>query len=267
MAVALGSDHERPSAGLRDLDLQRLGKNIDTLVKARVAIDELRKRVLDPAAGYQIHHEMVPEIAGSGPLLRVRATSPSGETVGHGLFTHQGQNLVPGTIGVHEDHQRRGLASAMYAHAEKVTGKKLVPSTMQTDEGQALWAGNQTKPQFGKGEKKPQGGAEAPGPAHAATPPLAAHGAPGPLRPRRPARARPSACTPSRRSSRPRRPALIRCRPASERCPEGPQEQGPDPEGHQGSGPGPCPVCDGRQFKADQFQGCICFRELAKSSR
>lgn len=43
MAVALGSDHERMSPGLRDLDIQRLGKNIDTLVKARIAVAELRK--------------------------------------------------------------------------------------------------------------------------------------------------------------------------------------------------------------------------------
>ncbi len=26
-----------------------------------------------------------------------------------------------------------------------------------------------------------------------------------------------------------------------------------------------CPVCGGHQFKADQFRGCICFRDLAKS--
>lgn len=47
MAVALGSDHERTSPRLKDLDIQRLGKNIDTLVKARLAIAEIHKRALE----------------------------------------------------------------------------------------------------------------------------------------------------------------------------------------------------------------------------
>lgn len=47
VAVALGADHERVDPSLRDLDLQRLGKNIDTLVKARIAVAELRKLRLE----------------------------------------------------------------------------------------------------------------------------------------------------------------------------------------------------------------------------
>lgn len=50
IAVALGADHERVSPRLKDLDVQRLGKNIDTLVKARVAIRELKKQQITPLA-------------------------------------------------------------------------------------------------------------------------------------------------------------------------------------------------------------------------
>lgn len=43
VAIALGADHEQISPRLRDLDLQKLGKNIDTIVKARVAMAELKR--------------------------------------------------------------------------------------------------------------------------------------------------------------------------------------------------------------------------------
>ena len=51
-----------------------------------------------------------------------------------------------------EPHRRKGLASAMYAHAEKTLGRKIVPSELQSDAGKALWAGNAADKQFGKAE-------------------------------------------------------------------------------------------------------------------
>jgi hypothetical protein len=53
VAVALGADHERVSPTLRDLDIQRLGKNIDTLAKARVAISELKKKAMGAQGGQE----------------------------------------------------------------------------------------------------------------------------------------------------------------------------------------------------------------------
>ena len=43
IAVAVGADQESLSPSLRDLDIQRLGKSLDTLVKARAVVAELRK--------------------------------------------------------------------------------------------------------------------------------------------------------------------------------------------------------------------------------
>lgn len=51
---------------------------------------------------------------------------------------------------VHPDYRRKGLATAMYQHAEKITGKKMVPSDAQSDEARALW--RQKKRPFGKSE-------------------------------------------------------------------------------------------------------------------
>lgn len=87
MAVALGADHERVTAGLKDLDIQRLGKNIDTLAKARVAVAELRKRALGAEAPGPAHAPTapdgpvaptppVPNQTSKGPMVGMTPTQP-----------------------------------------------------------------------------------------------------------------------------------------------------------------------------------------------
>lgn len=110
--------------------------------------DDFEKGELDPNAGYKFTHEHH-DLGNGNMLTRVNVHGPDGEHVGAATFAHQGGNLVPGTVAVDEAHQRKGIASAMYAHAEQHTGKKLIPSPNQTPEGAALWAGNKTKTQFG----------------------------------------------------------------------------------------------------------------------
>lgn len=50
VAVSLGADPEQVAAGVRDLDIARLGKSIDLLIKARVAAEELAKAANKGAA-------------------------------------------------------------------------------------------------------------------------------------------------------------------------------------------------------------------------
>lgn len=189
---------------------------------------ELSKRVLDPAHGYRITHEVAPEIAGSGPMLRVKAHTADGQLVGHALFTHSGPHLQPASTGVEEEHQRRGLASAMYAHAQKMTGKKIIPSKLQTDEGAALWAGNAQAPQFGK--------TELPGRSHQPTPPQGPQAAMPPAKQPANAAGKPAA--------KPKLPNLAIGKSEAE---------------------AECDLCGGHQFEHNRFKGCICFRELSKS--
>lgn len=232
IAVALGLEKTRIDSQTRDVTLQRLGKSIDVLVKARSAStrledEKLAKRVLDPTSGYQIHHEYAPEIAGSGPLLRVKVTSPQGATVGHALFTHQGPHLQPASVGVEEEHQRRGIASAMYSHAQKVTGRKLIPSTMQTDEGAALWHGNNAAPQFGgqPGMAKVEG----PGSANKPTAQQAAQ----------------APAAPQFQTQQPKPPGPKTARISkSEALVK-------------------CDMCRRPQFQDGSFVGCFCFRDMA----
>ena len=131
--------------------------------------DEMDKSVLDPNAGYQFSHEHFPSMDFNGdgnitPVTSVYAHPPGEtdlenprlDTVGHAVFRHgPAGDLVPEEVAVDEAHRRRGIASAMYAHAEKVTGLKVVPSKRQSDAGAALWEGNYNNPQFGKAEEDP----------------------------------------------------------------------------------------------------------------
>jgi GNAT superfamily N-acetyltransferase len=156
IGISMGLDADDLDPALRDLDLQRLGKSIDLLVKARKAVYDLGKRQLDPNAGYgfnAVHHEG--GFIGPQNTTTVSATHPSlpGENAGEATFSHNpdGKTITPEMSFVHPNHRRLGLASAIYAHAEKVTGKKVVPSQMQSEHAQGLWSGNAKRPQFGAG--------------------------------------------------------------------------------------------------------------------
>ncbi len=122
--------------------------NIEVLKVEENGQWSLEKGVLDPKAGYKFSHEHH-DLGGGNMLTRVNVHSAAGDHVGAATFTHQGEHIVPGTVAVDEDHQRRGIASAMYGHAQKMTNKLIKPSPNQTPEGAALWAGNKAKKQFG----------------------------------------------------------------------------------------------------------------------
>jgi GNAT superfamily N-acetyltransferase len=274
VAVALGADHEKLNPALADTDLVRLGKSIDTLVRARAVVEALQKRVLDPSLGYSFsheHHDLGPQ----GTLTKVNVHSSTGEHVGAATFRHQGGSLVPGTVVVDDDHQRKGIASAMYAHAQKQTGKAIVPSSNQTPEGAALWQGNKTQQQFGLGKaamKPNKGGAEAPGPAAA------------PLEPAAPAGPAAAQATQTGKgptvSMRPKPPTLPQPGHRNETVQTGPGLKAPKPAAPVGKPPaGPrtptlkvsksqaeirCGICGETQFHGDSFSGCTCFKALRK---
>lgn len=112
----------------------------------------LQKSVLDPAAGYTFTLKTTPADRFYRPTTTVHAFHPSSQyAVGWATLTEQSDgSLRPAGIDVDEAHRRRGLASALYAHAEKVTGKKVAPSESQSPEARALWAANEQQKQFGK---------------------------------------------------------------------------------------------------------------------
>lgn len=150
VAVALGQDHERVSPGLRDMDIQRLGKNIDTLVKARVAVAELRKMRVEPQSlnkmaiaalkpgdpierpdttpsgtkMFDYTHLLQPYHQKAGYQLQVSHTPASSKLKSHLLFggrrvggveaDHEGNDLKIDFGDIHEDHRGKGLGQAAY---------------------------------------------------------------------------------------------------------------------------------------------------------
>ena len=110
----------------------------------------LRKMaVLNPAAGYEFTHTIWGE---NGQFMAVLAHNREGREAGRVDIDVCPDYLHSTGVLVEPEHRRQGLASAMYAHAETVTGKRFMPSQDQTKAGRALWAGNAKNPQFGKSE-------------------------------------------------------------------------------------------------------------------
>ena len=93
--------------------------------------------------GYTLSHEVDED--GDHMFL---AKDKKGNTVGNltiNLGDFDANNVV-----VHPAHQRKGIASGLYSLAEQKLGIRMVPSDVQTPEGEALW--NQTNRPFGKSQ-------------------------------------------------------------------------------------------------------------------
>jgi GNAT superfamily N-acetyltransferase len=86
--------------------------------------------------------------------VNIHAHDKDGNKVADSTFKHHGPHLRALDVDVKPEHRRKGIASAMYAHAEEHTGKKLhatsSDSSSRTSEGQALWSN--PKRTFGKSE-------------------------------------------------------------------------------------------------------------------
>lgn len=76
------------------------------------------------------------------PALEVQVTHPKFGKVGEGYFLENeaGTEINPVDVEINEDHQRKGLASAMYDLVEKTTGLELVPiMSDQSEDAKKLW--------------------------------------------------------------------------------------------------------------------------------
>lgn len=92
--------------------------------------------------GFVIGHE--PKMDGH---IYVYARHPK-DPLTVGMLMFHPDDMIPLRSNVREEHQRKGIASAMYSYAEKITGKKMNRGTTQSDEAKAFWANKKRK--FGK---------------------------------------------------------------------------------------------------------------------
>lgn len=107
--------------------------------------------------GYQISE---PNYTDDREEMRIRAIGPDGKksvlgpnghspiAIGHFFLDHKNKTISPILTQTHKDHQRKGLASAIYAQAEAHTGYKMEEGIGQSNDAKALWS--QPKRSFGK---------------------------------------------------------------------------------------------------------------------
>lgn len=109
--------------------------------------------------GYRITHEMIPTTDLSDHdqrlypdgCLRISAFDRHGNKVGHlGVdCNYKKQYAMPRGAFVEDEHQRKGIATAMYELAERISGKTLIPQEgHQSKEAKAFWS--QPKRTFGR---------------------------------------------------------------------------------------------------------------------
>ena len=71
--------------------------------------------------------------------VRITAHLPNGQQIGTTDLVHSLAGMNPINIQVDPKFQRKGIGSAMYQHAEKHTGKKVIPSIDQSPDAQKFW--------------------------------------------------------------------------------------------------------------------------------
>ena len=156
-AQAKASDEDVANAEYVKKFLDMLRKDKKVVKKS----EELGKVVLNPNAGYKFEYKTTNDMRGDGVMPgtmthHVNAFTADGSYAGQCWFEEKegrgDPELYPHWVSVHPNHMRKGLASAMYAHAEKMSGLKIVPSRNQSFSGEALWTGNINNKQFGKAE-------------------------------------------------------------------------------------------------------------------
>lgn len=112
-------------------------------------LDDLYRKALKEATrdeGYSIEHQEFTNERGTTYTV-VRAYSAENDHVGTLEARHSKDGALVGHVNVSPGHRRKGLASAMYQVAERLTGKKFRPNPVQTPMGERLWAGR--KDSFG----------------------------------------------------------------------------------------------------------------------
>ncbi len=137
-----------PHAHVEDLDMNH---------KPKPAASKLEKGLNGDwqKEGYNLKYTS--GAVGSKKTHTVTAYDKHGNDVGSADFlVHTSGQLYPSYVGVDDDHQRKGLATAMYQHAEERTGKRVLNNpSLQLDDGAKLWA--QPNRPFGKSESLTKG--------------------------------------------------------------------------------------------------------------
>lgn len=79
--------------------------------------------------------------------VKIEAIDGNGEVVGSAMFGKKPTGeMVSGVTWVLEERQRQGIASAMYDKVAEITGQKVVPAKVRTEDGVAFWTSREPSP-------------------------------------------------------------------------------------------------------------------------
>lgn len=260
VAVALGLDDVAPAAELRGLDLQKLGKSIDLLVRSRVVTDALRKaRYEGPSQADQAHRmSIIAAIPGRKPgtapgqsLVQQPnpvAPRPAGAKPAFAAKPAVDPALAPTAISKRPPlatiHQ--GMSSADTAHRMSIINA--IPGR---------------KPGMAPGQSLTQPAAAKP------PPPIASDITKPPSAPSVP----PQAATKVDKAELPGHQAM----PIAQGAPQGPQAPTKQPKQKapkalpalkisKAEMKTRCTICGRSQFLNSELVGCLCFQALAKNT-
>jgi 8-oxo-dGTP pyrophosphatase MutT (NUDIX family)/GNAT superfamily N-acetyltransferase len=141
--------------------VEALRGDIGSAIGPVEAEHQLEKGELDPKLGYRFkildenYEEPGEDHDPTVEPFNIVAHDHLGNEVGHAEVYHHDvpplRGMMVSDVAVHPDHQRRGIATAMYRLAEEHGGDVLHPYPEQYDDGKALWA--QPNRPFGKSER------------------------------------------------------------------------------------------------------------------
>lgn len=143
MGRTVEMEHTKSPKIAQEITADHLTEDPDYYSKLKDAglADELEKGLRGnwQKEGYKISHK--PTKKG----LTVQAHNKNGDLVGEVDFVHHNEkSIYPNHTEVESNHQRKGLATEMYHHAMRVTGKKIKRPGYydQTPEAKSLWDNN-----------------------------------------------------------------------------------------------------------------------------
>lgn len=110
-------------------------------------VAEVQPSTKAQALGYLFKYQSGVALDGPDRILAYMGSQPQSDPVGELSFAAVGAYLVDQDVQVAPEHQRRGIATAMYQQAEALTGKQFLSRAgdVLTIDGAALW-GNPDRP-------------------------------------------------------------------------------------------------------------------------
>lgn len=125
------------------------GEKLISKYKKELKPREVSKEPFDPGflpidkadkPTYFLKHLPPTSHSGHDSLHAVVAFDGNGGQIAELVAEDQGDGTFAAHhVGVNEEHQRNGIATAMYKHLEKHSGLKAVPDDEQTEDGKELW--------------------------------------------------------------------------------------------------------------------------------